>query len=81
MLGLQSEAINTGSECGLLGLAFHPSYQTNRRFFLFYSVTKGTQRHQRVSSFTAQADFNTADEASEEILIEQLDEAGQSQRR
>ena len=76
LLSSQSEAINTGSECGLLGLAFHPNYQTNRRFFLFYSVTKGTERYQRVSSFTAQADFNTADAASEEILIEQPDEAG-----
>ncbi|WP_035614850.1 PQQ-dependent sugar dehydrogenase [Haloferula sp. BvORR071] len=71
-----TESVDTGSECGLLGLAFHPNYQTNRRFFVFYSVTKGGQRYQRVSSFTAQANFNAADAASESILIEQLDQAG-----
>ncbi len=71
-----TEAINTGSECGLLGLAFHPNYATNRYFFIFYSVTKNGQLYQRVSRFTAQANFTAADTTSERILIEQLDDAG-----
>ena len=71
----KSEAIDTGSECGLLGLAFHPNYATNRYFYIFYSVTKGGQRYQRVSRFTTQAgNANAADTSSELILIEQLDQ-------
>jgi uncharacterized repeat protein (TIGR03806 family) len=74
-----AEAINTGSECGLLGMAFHPNYASNGHVFLFYSVNIGGALHQRVSRIT----FNnpnsanpTANLASERILIQQADEAG-----
>jgi uncharacterized repeat protein (TIGR03806 family) len=64
-------------ESGLLGLAFHPDYATNRQFYVFYTVSKtsgGT--FQRVSRFTAQAgNPNLADPASEQILIDQRDDA------
>lgn len=77
LLTSRGESIATGSEMGLLGLAFHPNYATNRTFFLFYSVNKGGSQYERVSRFTTQAgDPNAADTASETILIEQLDEAG-----
>ncbi|MEY4243536.1 MAG: hypothetical protein RLZZ245_1121 [Verrucomicrobiota bacterium] len=74
-----AESLNTGSECGLLGMAFHPNYATNGHVFLFYSVNIGGALHQRVSRIT----FNnpnsatpTANLASERILIQQADEAG-----
>lgn len=80
LLTSNGESINTGSECGLLGLAFHPNYGSdpgdNRFFYIFYSVNKGGQLYQRVSRFTAQASLNAADATSELILIEQLDQAG-----
>ncbi len=77
-LSSRGESIATGGggdERGLLGLAFHPNYATNRHFYIFYSVNAGGL-HQRVSRFTTRADNpNLADPASELILISQFDEA------
>jgi len=68
-------SVNATLENGLLGLAFHPNYATNRYFYVFYSVNDGGL-HQRVSRFTTQAgNPNLADTASELILINQLDQA------
>jgi glucose/arabinose dehydrogenase len=36
-----SPLVSTGSEQGLLGLAFDPQYATNRRFYLSYTDTNG----------------------------------------
>jgi len=34
-----SESIRSGGEQGLLGLAFHPQYQTNGQFFVYYTTS------------------------------------------
>lgn len=73
------ESIDGGlyGEFGLMGLAFHPQYATNRRFFVFYTVKIGTDYFQRISRFTTQAaNPLAADPDSEVILIEQRDRAG-----
>jgi glucose/arabinose dehydrogenase len=36
-LNVSGVVSQTGSERGLLGLAFHPQYATNRRFFIYYT--------------------------------------------
>lgn len=52
-------------ERGLLGLAFHPSYATNRQFFVYYT----TQTHNIVARCTASAtDPNRADPTCVPIL-------------
>ncbi len=73
-----AEALNTTSECGLLGMAFHPNYASNGHVFLFYSLTIGGARHQRVSRITLNNPATatpTANLASERVLIQQADEA------
>ncbi len=63
-------------ESGLLGLAFHPAYASNRTFFIFYTVRVGGNRHQRLARLqTSLADPNLADPASHAPLITQRDEA------
>lgn len=53
-------------ERGLLGLAFHPDYATNGRFFVRYTTPTGDVR---ISEFHVSSDPNKADAASERILL------------
>lgn len=64
-------------ERGLLGLAFHPQYASNGRFFVFYSVPPrsgmpdSTDHANRVSEFrVSSADRHRADTTSERVLLE-----------
>jgi glucose/arabinose dehydrogenase len=44
--------LTTGGERGLLGLAFHPSFESNRKFYAYYTDGGGDLR---ISEFTANA--------------------------
>lgn len=59
--------ISTTSEQGLLGLAFHPNYQSNGYFYIFYTPTENLSV---VSRFSVTSDANVADANSELILLE-----------
>lgn len=62
-------------ELGLLGLVFHPDYETNGYFYVFYTTTGGTPYRDRLSRFQVSAgDPDVADPASERILLEFDDE-------
>ncbi|MCA6078230.1 PQQ-dependent sugar dehydrogenase [Fulvivirga sedimenti] len=54
------------NERGLSGIAFHPDYEQNNYFYLYYTVPG--QNHNRLSRFTANGDV--ALPGSEEILLE-----------
>jgi glucose/arabinose dehydrogenase len=61
--------INKGNEEGLLGLAFHPKYQENRQFFIYYSANDRGTRRSVVSRFTASSDEpRRADPSSEKRI-------------
>jgi glucose/arabinose dehydrogenase len=58
--------ISSGGERGLLGLAFHPQFATNRRFFVNYTNPAGDTH---ISEFRA-GSADAADPSSERLLLE-----------
>ena len=66
-LDLTSEILSRGSEQGLLGLAFHPDYAANRKFFVFYT---GLDGHSQVYQYqTDPQNPNRADPATARRII------------
>ncbi|HSJ13479.1 MAG TPA: PQQ-dependent sugar dehydrogenase [Longimicrobiales bacterium] len=63
-------------ERGLLGLAFHPQYASNGRFFVYYSAPLRAgapadfDHTSHLSEFTVSADPNVASPGSERILLQ-----------
>jgi glucose/arabinose dehydrogenase len=65
-----SLTVDSSGERGLLGVAFDPSFATNRFVYVYYTATTPAL-HNRVSRFTASAtDLNVATAGSETILLE-----------
>lgn len=72
LLDLTSRVGNSGPDHGLLSLAFHPNFAQNGYFYLWYSMTVGSQRYNRLARFTVStADPNRADLSTEYPLITQ----------
>ncbi len=76
-----SLTVDSFSESGLLGLAFHPNYAINGYFYVFssrnISTSQGNGLHQCISRFQANpANANVALPATELFLIRQFDSAG-----
>lgn len=77
MIALQSGY----DERGLLGLAFHPDYKSNGRFYLFYTAPprpggpdagNSWDNLTRISEFkVSSSDMNHADPASEKVILEE----------
>lgn len=68
-------AVNPGyDERGLLGMAFHPEFKTNHKFYVYYSAPaskKGFNHTSRLVEFTtAPGNPNLADPASKRIILE-----------
>lgn len=62
-----TDRVNFSGEMGLLGLAFHPQFATNRYFYVYYNRAGRTIT---VSRFTANsANPNTADPATEKVML------------
>jgi len=79
-LDLRKKIGSDDVEQGVLALAFHPDFQHNHQFYVWYTsclrVQGQTVREDRLSRFLVSAsDANVADPASEQQLISQADEA------
>jgi glucose/arabinose dehydrogenase len=63
--------VNFGGEMGLLGVAFHPAFAQNQRFYVNYVRMLGTGQIQSVIAEyrVSAANANQADPASERILL------------
>jgi hypothetical protein len=69
-LDISDRASQSGSETGLLGLAFHPNYENNRYFYVNYTTQQAPLRS-RISRFqTSASNPDSAIANSELILIE-----------
>ncbi|KAJ8288718.1 hypothetical protein COCON_G00013770 [Conger conger] len=74
-LDLSGEVLTTGrlgDERGFLGMAFHPHYRDNGRFFVYYSVLAGEMVEKvRISEMRVSVhDMNKADPLSERLIFE-----------
>uniref|UniRef100_A0A8P4K1M9 HHIP-like 2 n=1 Tax=Dicentrarchus labrax TaxID=13489 RepID=A0A8P4K1M9_DICLA len=74
-LDLSGEVMTTpwlGDERGFLGMAFHPEYRGNGRFFIYYSIQVNSKLEKiRVSEMKVSAhDMNMADPYSERVILE-----------
>ena len=58
--------VTSGGERGLLGLAFHPQYSSNGRFYVNYTINSVS----RISEFRVSSNPNRADPATERVLIQ-----------
>jgi glucose/arabinose dehydrogenase len=65
-----SAKVESGGEEGLLGLAFHPSFSTNRKFYVDYTRRAGSQLQSVISEYLVSAgNSNQADATSERQLL------------
>ncbi len=70
-LDIQSEVFfNVGQELGLLGLAFHPNYETNGFFYLYYTRSAGGTPEIVVERFqVAASNPNQANKSSRQVVF------------
>lgn len=71
LFGDLSDRVVAGGERGLLGLAFHPDYQHNRRLFVDYTRAGagGDEGDTVIAELRASDDGTTMDAASERVLL------------
>jgi len=67
-LDIQSR-VTSGGERGLLGIAFHPDYRNNRRFFLNYTNNRPTLKT-IIAEYQASASNANVAQTTERVLLE-----------
>jgi glucose/arabinose dehydrogenase len=69
-LDISSLIRSSGSEQGLLGLAFHPDYANNGRFFVYYTASNGDNT---LARYQVSDNSDVGDPASAQVLFAQPD--------
>lgn len=65
-----SNQVDSQGEGGILGLAFHPSYEQNGEVFIYYTTSQNGPFRSVVSRFTvSSADPDQADPSSEQVVL------------
>ena len=62
-------SVNSTGERGLLGVAFHPDFATNRWIYVYYT-TSGAPIHNRVSRIVASAGNPDVSDSTETVLVD-----------
>ena len=76
-LDIREQVSRRGNEQGLIGLAFHPDFKNNGKFYVHYSSSKKQQNRRTaapniISQFTvSKSDANVADLESEKVILNQ----------
>ena len=65
-----TDRVTIGDEMGLLGMAFHPDFPVNRRFYLSYTNESAAGRFSRISEFQVDANRNFDPNVPEIILLQ-----------
>ena len=65
-----TDSVSSGGEMGLLGLAFHPNYETNGYFYVNYTKSQPYRRTLIVRFNVSSANPDSADRSSSKILLE-----------
>ena len=70
-LDISGQVSERYEEMGLLGLAFHPDYATNGRFYIYYASATGGPSVRRLVEYTRSLDNpDLADPASAKVLLQ-----------
>jgi glucose/arabinose dehydrogenase len=70
-LDISNQVSERNEEMGLLGLAFHPDYASNGRFFVYYAnIADGPSVRRLVEYTRSSADPDLADPASAKVLLQ-----------
>ncbi|HEY3131945.1 MAG TPA: PQQ-dependent sugar dehydrogenase [Acidobacteriota bacterium] len=64
-----SALVTYGGERGLLGLAFHPSYKTNGRFFINYTRTSGGQLRTVIAEYRVSSSNADVADPTEKLIL------------
>jgi glucose/arabinose dehydrogenase len=62
-----SSRVSTSGERGLLGLAFHPDYENNRRFFVYF--TRASDGDIQIAEYQASAANSNVADTAESVII------------
>jgi uncharacterized repeat protein (TIGR03806 family) len=71
VLDIDADVNSSGSELGLLTMAFHPDWANNRHVFVYYTTGNAANVGSRIVRYTSTDGGLTLDPATEEVILTQ----------